>query len=127
MQPSDLDNPFEAYDLDPRQGIAAVTARLRELAEEAKTDSERARIRAVWEELTMHPARRLEAALLSYPETRRRIHDGGPPPVPEFPEIEISPKAMLPRRLLTPLLGSEPPPPTPQPLDRDPFLRKAAP
>lgn len=72
-----MDNPFERYDLDPRDGVAAITQRLKELAEDAKTDAERERIRAAWEELTLHPARRLRAALLAHPETRPPL--GSPP------------------------------------------------
>ena len=68
-----MDNPFERYDLDPREGIAAITQRLKELAEDAKDDAEREHIRAAWEELTLHPARRLRAALFAHPETRRPL------------------------------------------------------
>lgn len=77
-----MDNPFERYDLDPREGIGAITQRLKELAEDAKTDEERERIRAAWEELTLHPARRLRAALHALPETRAPL--GGPPPLPRL-------------------------------------------
>lgn len=73
-----MDNPFERYDLDPREGIAQITQRLKELAEDAKDDAERERIRAAWEELTLHPGRRLRAALFAHPETRKPL--GGPPP-----------------------------------------------
>ncbi len=72
-----VDNPFERYDLDPRDGITAITQRLRELAEDAKDEKERERIRAAWEELTLHPARRLRAALFAHPETRPPL--GNPP------------------------------------------------
>lgn len=72
-------NPFERYDLDPRDGIAAITERLKELAEDAKDDGERERIRAAWEELTLHPRRRLRAALFAHPETRPPL---GSPPLP---------------------------------------------
>lgn len=64
------DNPFERYGLDPRDGIVAITQRLKELAEDATTEAERDRIRAAWEELTLHPGRRLRAALNAHPETR---------------------------------------------------------
>lgn len=73
-----MDNPFERYDLDPREGIAQITQRLKELAEDAKDDAERERIRAAWEELTLHPARRLRAALFAHPESRKPL--GSPPP-----------------------------------------------
>lgn len=73
-----MENPFERYDLDPREGIQAITERLRELAEDATDPAEKERIRAAWEELTMHPARRLRAALFAHPETRPPL--GAPPP-----------------------------------------------
>jgi hypothetical protein len=72
-----MDNPFERYDLDPTEGISAITQRLKELAEDAKDDAERERIRKAWEELTLHPARRLRAALFAHPETRAPL--GSPP------------------------------------------------
>jgi hypothetical protein len=95
------DNPFERYGLDPRDGVAAITARLKELAEDAKDDAERDRIRAAWEELTLHPARRLRAALDAHPETRAPL--GGPPPLPrlrvaatelEFRDLAARPSAL---------------------------------
>ncbi|AKV04654.1 hypothetical protein AKJ09_11317 [Labilithrix luteola] len=73
-----MNNPFERYGLDPREGVEAITRRLKELAEDAKTEAERAEIRAAWEELTLHPARRLRAALFAHPETRVPL--GAPPP-----------------------------------------------
>jgi hypothetical protein len=78
--PQEADNPFERYGLDPREGVAAITQRLKELAEDAKDDAERERIRAAWEELTLHPARRLRAALNAHPETRAPL--GTAPPLP---------------------------------------------
>ena len=81
-----MDNPFERYDLDPRDGIAAITQRLKELAEDATDDAERERIRAAWEELTLHPARRLRAALFAHPETRAPL---GSPPM--LPRVRVSP------------------------------------
>lgn len=72
-----MENPFERYDLDPREGISAITRRLKELAEDAKDDAERERVRAAWEELTLHPERRLRAALFAHPETRAAL--GAPP------------------------------------------------
>jgi hypothetical protein len=75
-----MDNPFERYDLDPRDGIVAITQRLKELAEDAKDEAEREAIRAAWEELTLHPARRLRAALFAHPETRAPL--GNAPMLP---------------------------------------------
>jgi hypothetical protein len=73
---------FERFDIDPRQGPRAITERLRELAEEA-SPSERDAIRAAWEELTLHPARRLRAAFAAHPESRPPL--GAPPPLPKEP------------------------------------------
>ena len=72
-----LSNPFERFGLDPLDGPRAITERLRELAEDARTDAERDALRAAWEELTMHPARRLRAAVGAAPETRPPL--GFPP------------------------------------------------
>lgn len=69
-------NLFERYGIDPMQGPAAITERLRELAEDAGED-ERAEIRAAWEELTLHPLSRLNAAFGAHPETRPPL--GAPP------------------------------------------------
>jgi len=80
------DNPFERYGLDPREGVVAITQRLKELAEDATDDAERERIRAAWEELTLHPARRLRAALNAHPETRAPL--GAPP---TLPRVRVSP------------------------------------
>jgi len=80
------DNPFERYGLDPREGIVAITQRLKELAEDATDDAERDRIRAAWEELTLHPARRLRAALNAHPETRAAL---GSPPI--LPRVRVAP------------------------------------
>ena len=72
-------NPFDRFDLDPREGIAGITRRLKELAEDANDAASRERIREAWEELTLHPARRLRAALFALPETRSPL--GSPPPL----------------------------------------------
>jgi hypothetical protein len=124
------DNPFERYGLDPRDGVAAITARLKELAEDAKDDAERERIRAAWEELTLHPARRLRAALDAHPETRAPL--GGPPPLPRLrvtaTELELRDLAARPSALAAlpaSLRVSEPGGTTrgdAPPLDEDPNL-----
>ena len=56
----DATNPFHRYALDPREGPAGITARLRELAEDAEFSGDATRaagIRDAWEALTRHPAR----------------------------------------------------------------------
>lgn len=65
-----MSNPFERYGLDPFDGPAAITERMRELAEDAESEEERAAIREAWEALTLHPRRRLELALEAHPDSR---------------------------------------------------------
>lgn len=91
---TDPPNPFERFDLDPQDGPRAITERLRELAEDAATEAERDAIRAAWDELTMHPARRLRAALAAAPETRPPL--GAAPRVPASPEAELTVADLLP-------------------------------
>ena len=120
------DNPFERYGLDPRDGIVAITQRLKELAEDATDPAERDRIRAAWEELTLHPARRLRAALEAHPETRAPL--GSPPSLPrvhanahitelEFRDLAARPSALaalpasvtaLPSEVVAPPLEDDP-------------------
>ncbi len=131
MEPGD--NPFERYGLDPREGVAAITQRLKELAEDAKDEAERERIRAAWEELTLHPARRLRAALFAHPETRPPLAG---PPLMRRPtrgagapggngRLELEAKDLVPLGLE---LALDPPgslvtPDVPPSLDDDPLLR----
>jgi len=123
------DNPFERYDIDPREGVRAITERLRELAEDAKDDDERRSIRAAWEELTMHPARRLKAALFAHPETRAPL--GAAPPRAARPRA-IDPGDLSWRELvvLPPVEGALTPrasAPRPRnPLDDDPIFGSQA-
>ena len=130
LRPSD--NPFERYDLDPREGILAITQRLKELAEDAKDDAERERIRAAWEELTLHPVRRLRAALEAHPETRAPL--GSPPPLPRVrdspTELELRDLAARPSVLAALPPSFDEPEPEPDtdstteapPLDTDPHF-----
>ena len=117
-------NPFEQYDLDPRAGIAAITRRLKELAEDARDDAERERIRQVWEELTLHPARRLRAALFAHPETRPEL--GRPPSLrrERVPDA-VRGLVVLPSVLRT--LPAEEEPALRDTLDDDPILSDSAP
>jgi len=116
-----VDNPFERYDLDPRDGIAAITQRLKELAEDAKDDAERERIRAAWEELTLHPRRRLRAALDAHPETRPAL--GNPPIAPRRrgANAEIGLRDLAARPSLRAVLAEISEEPVPR-LEDDPLL-----
>lgn len=80
MADGDEPNPFEAWDLDPLAGPGAITERMRERMAHAPDEETRRAIRAAWEELTMHPARRLRAALGAHPDSHGLA--GAPPPAP---------------------------------------------
>jgi hypothetical protein len=125
------DNPFEKYGLDPREGIVAITQRLKELAEDAAGDAERDSIRAAWEELTLHPARRLRAALHAHPETRAPL--GCAPALPrvhaaraelELRDLAARPSALAALALIVVLAGlrDSTAMDVPPPLDDDPLL-----
>jgi hypothetical protein len=126
-----MTNPFEDFDLDPRDGVHAITERLRELAEDAPDEAARARVRSAWEELTLHPARRVRAALLAHPETRPPL--GAPPPPPaRIAEPPLTVADVAPRPSVARALASATPaaveiaratPPPPLPLDEDPVLQ----
>ncbi|MCA9604645.1 MAG: hypothetical protein KC619_03560 [Myxococcales bacterium] len=73
------DNPFERWGLDPMHGPTAITERMRELAADAPDEATRKVIRAAWEELTLHPARRFRAAAGAHPDSH---HVAGTPPPP---------------------------------------------
>lgn len=122
------DNPFERYDLDPREGVTAITQRLKELIEDAPDEKTRDAIRKAWEELTLHPARRLRAALHAHPETRPAL--GQPPALPRLrvstteltlEDLAARPSALavLPESLVPQVLRDAPKAP---PLDDDPLL-----
>lgn len=120
-------NLFEEFDLDPRAGIAAITRRLKELAEDAKDDAERERIRRAWEELTLHPARRLRAALFAHPAPAVEL--GRPPPLrregPPRAGLELRDLVVLPSVLRA--LGGDEEPAERDTLDDDPILSDTAP
>lgn len=120
------ENLFERYDLDPCDGPRAITERLRELIEDATTDAERAVLRKAWEELTMHPARRLVAALGAHPETRPPL--GAPPPrsALRIDDTELTLADVAVRPSVARALGSPAPAAAPlvsSTLDDDPILR----
>ncbi len=113
-----MQNPFERYDLDPREGVQAITERLRELAEETSDPAEREALRAAWEELTMHPQRRLRAALFAHPDTRAPL--GAPPSTPRVRGEERAPPTLFElaaRPSVRAALGGEATPPLRDPLD----------
>lgn len=93
-------NLFERFDIDPRQGPRAITEKLRELAEDTEDEAEKSELRATWEELTVHPARRLRAAFGAHPESRPPI--GVPPTTagkgagPVDPDLTLSELAVRP-------------------------------
>lgn len=122
--PPDHENPYERWGIDPLGGPAAITERMRELIEDAPDDETRAVLRAVWEELTLHPARRLRAALGAHPEHRAAMGRRPPsprPPTRGAPELTLSDLAMRPS-VLAALGASEPPELPDLAPERDPVL-----
>ena len=80
-------NLFDRWDLDPSSGPQAITEQLRDLLEEADPPTA-VELRRAWEELTMHPKRRIAEALGTFPETRPPI--GRPPQPLRAPPRETS-------------------------------------
>lgn len=119
------ENPFERYDLDPSLGPKAITERLRELAEDA-SPAERDVIRAAWEELTLHPLRRLAAAFDAHPATRPAMPLAPDPPA--RPEADVDPPRSLWELAVLPpvtraLGGEAPAPPALTTFEDDPLIR----
>ena len=126
-------NPFERFDLDPREGPRAITERLRELAEEAP-EAERDAIRAAWEELTLHPLRRLRAAIGApprHPDAARTGPEHAPlvgrkPAAHEPPTLaDLAPRPSVALSLAR-LAREELSPKAPLALDDDPVLSPRA-
>lgn len=129
-QPSN--NPFERFGIDPKEGPRAITERLRELAEEA-TEESRGAIRAAWEELTLHPLRRLRAALGAHPlhpDLSRTSPDYAPlkkrkvTTEQDLTLMDFAPRPSVvhPLRAFLASADQRARPSTPQPLDDDPVL-----
>ena len=89
------DNPFERYGIDPTAGPGAITERMRELVEELEhagaDDEDKQALRADWEDLTLHPRRRLELALAAFPQTRPALEPPGRAVRRAAPEPPIEP------------------------------------
>ncbi len=131
------ENPFERFDLDPKEGPRAITERLRELAEDAG-EAERASIRAAWEELTLHPLRRLRAAFGApprHPAADRTAPEHAPPRLRMAPArepvglVDLAPRPSVVHALASFLaqgatMGR---PTSPASLDDDPVLAAATP
>lgn len=116
-------NPFERYGLDPMAGPAALTERLRELAEDATDELERAAIREAWEALMMHPRRRVELALEAHPESRAPV---GRPPRPARRPRGVAALTLDDLVALPSVASALGPAPLPDvPLDQDPILGRS--
>lgn len=113
---------FDRWDIDPAAGPQAITERLRELTERA-SPKEQDELRRAWEELTLHPRRRIAEALSAHPETRPPL---GRPPLPPRPPSPASHDGDAARLAHAPVAGAigpaPPPPPALPPLDDDPLL-----
>lgn len=119
------ENPYERWDIDPLGGPAAITERMRALIEDARDEETKKAIRAAWEELTLHPARRLRAALGAHPDSHGPR--GAPPPAPRPQQgaelaLALDDLALRPS-VLGALPGAEGEPALLDvPFDRDPIL-----
>jgi hypothetical protein len=124
MHDADDENPFERWDIDPLGGPAAITERMRELVEDAPDEATKKAIRAAWEELTLHPARRLRAALTAHPDSHGPR--GASPPRPSRSarrDALPSLLALVPRPSVLGALRLADDAPLPDlPIDRDPIL-----
>jgi len=125
-------NPFERFGIDPKEGPRAITERLRELVQDAN-EEDRAEIRAAWEELTLHPLRRLRAALGAHPrhpDASRTLPDNAPlrsrrtSTSPSLSFIDLAPRPSVAHALRAFLSNTEDRSrrSTPEPLDDDPVL-----
>ncbi len=130
-------NPFERFGIDPKEGPRAITERLRELAEDAN-EADRAAIRAAWEELTLHPLRRLRAAIGAHPlhpEASRTSPEFAPlrkrkaPTEQPFAVSDFAPRPSVAHalRAFFSSAASRTIQSTPQPLDDDPVLALSPP
>jgi hypothetical protein len=99
-------NPYLRFGLDPTASLAEITERMRELAEDATSDEERASLRRAWEALSRSPARRFELALEAGPSpvpiSLPTVSVGAPPPWPEPTLADV-----LARPPLAPMLPAE--------------------
>ncbi|MCB9592140.1 MAG: hypothetical protein H6719_05355 [Sandaracinaceae bacterium] len=101
-------NPFERWGLDPMQGPTAITERMRDLAADAPDEATRKAIRAAWEELTMHPARRFRAAAGAHPDSHHVASaPPAPPPRPRPAKVELELADLLMRPSIVAALGLE--------------------
>ncbi|MFK7999017.1 MAG: hypothetical protein AB8H86_05445 [Polyangiales bacterium] len=88
------ENPFERFGLDPTEGIAGITERMRDHIHAASSEKEKAEIRDAWVALTRDPRRRLALSLGAHPETRASL--GAPPPAPKHEELTLEANTVLP-------------------------------
>jgi hypothetical protein len=116
------ENLFDRWDLDPSHGPQSITERLRERMEEADPPTA-VQLRRAWEELTMHPKRRIAEALSTFPETRPPI---GRPPLPRRTSTPTQPSGEETRITHAPVaaaMGAAPHPVSAlPPLEHDPLL-----
>lgn len=92
--PEDL---FAELELDPLCGPEEITERMRELIDDAAPE-ERPRLRAAWEQLTLHPKRRVELALGTFVD----LEPGPEPRPPPVVGLVSAADAPLPRALAVP-------------------------
>ncbi len=121
-EPTD-ENPFERWGIDPEQGPAAITERMRELIEDATDEATQKAIRAAWEALTLHPARRLTAALGAHPDSHGVLGAAPPRPPRRAPsQVSLELRDLLARPSALAALGLEREAEAPLPEPTDPIV-----
>lgn len=95
------ESPYLRFGLEPDASLEEITARLRELAEDAADDAARAALREAWNELSRSPARRLTLALEAGPAGVPLPQPRRAPPLPRAPAPSlasvIAPAPLAPR------------------------------
>ncbi|MFO0551053.1 MAG: hypothetical protein U0271_21870 [Polyangiaceae bacterium] len=123
-------NPFERYDLDPRASVELLTARFRELAEDAN-EADLPVLRDAWEELTVHPETRVALALETFVEPTGTDHEPVPPPIAR-PSRDLDAPDAITRQFAFSLVSAADLPPRPSvdssapSLTLDPILKELA-
>jgi hypothetical protein len=84
------ENPFDRFDLDPLASPDEITEVLRERIEDAPA-AERQALRDAWENLTLHPRKRLALALSTFVDPEPAPPVLRPPPARAAPEHAVRP------------------------------------
>lgn len=87
-------NPFDLHDLDPLSSPDEITERLRDLIEDAAPER-RQELRQAWEDLTLHPKKRLTSALSTFVDLEAEVVERPRPARPATDREEGAPALHL--------------------------------